>query len=396
MWQFVLRLKLQNNIRFLAMAAGLIILLVVAIILYALLQYTKQVTVLKEHEKEISKQLFDQGKQLKDLKSQDQYVINQDLKKHITDLEDTYQKSVTSYEQIVELRDKKVDTAKLDSALAKVIHALSQKNYASASALLTVLNKDIDEQKKKVVSSFTIPKNILVSNNAPSSGYSRQQVQSDVGTFMVDVIASDLNTTRVIVDTASDGDCHDNCPVMALGDYVARSGAFAGINGAYFCPATYPSCAGKTNSFDTLLMNKNKTYFNSDNNVYSTVPAVIFSGNSARFVTQSLQWGRDTSVDAVIANQPLLVLNGDIQFGGDADPKHGSRGSRSFVGASGNIAYIGVIYNATVVEAAHVLKTMGIQNALNLDSGGSTALWVGGYKAGPGRGIPNAILFVRK
>ena len=42
------------------------------------------------------------------------------------------------------------------------------------------------------------------------------------------------------------------------------------------------------------------------------------------------------------------------------------------------------------------MKALGMDNALNLDSGGSTALWSGGYKAGPGRNIPNAVLFVRK
>ena len=143
-------------------------------------------------------------------------------------------------------------------------------------------------------------------------------------------------------------------------------------------------------------MNKNKTYFNSENNVYSTVPAAIFGGNWARFVGQSLEWGRDTGVDAVIANQPLLVSGGNIAFNGDGEPKHGSKGGRSFIAASGSTVYMGVVFNATVAEAAHVLKTMGIQNALNLDSGGSTALWSGGYKAGPGRNLPNAVLFINK
>lgn len=31
-----------------------------------------------------------------------------------------------------------------------------------------------------------------------------------------------------------------------------------------------------------------------------------------------------------------------------------------------------------------------------LDNGGSTALWSGGYKVGPGRNLPNVILFVSK
>src|SRR6185369_5514049 len=98
-----------------------------------------------------------------------------------------------------------------------------------------------------------------------------------------DMVAADLGSTRVVVETASGGDCRDGCPVDSLASYVGKAGGFAGINGPYFCPAEYPSCAGKTNSFDTLLMNKNKIYFNSDNNVYSSVPAYIFSG-SARLV----------------------------------------------------------------------------------------------------------------
>lgn len=143
-------------------------------------------------------------------------------------------------------------------------------------------------------------------------------------------------------------------------------------------------------------MNKKKYYFNSGNNVYSTVPAAVFSGSSARFVTQSLEWGRDTGVDAVIANQPLLVFNSNVAFGGNSDPKQGSKGGRSFIGATGSTAYIGVVHNSTVAEAALVLQSLGLDNALNLDDGGSTALWYDGYKAGPGRNIPNAVLFVKK
>ncbi|MDH7476197.1 MAG: phosphodiester glycosidase family protein [Microgenomates group bacterium] len=143
-------------------------------------------------------------------------------------------------------------------------------------------------------------------------------------------------------------------------------------------------------------MNKNKIYINSDNNVYSTVPAVIFSGNSARFVSRSLEWGRDTAVDAVLAMQPLLVFQGNIVFGGDNEIKHGAKGNRSFVANKGSFVYIGVVFNANVAESARVLAALGMENALNLDDGGSTALWYNGYKVGPGRNLPNALLFVRK
>jgi exopolysaccharide biosynthesis protein len=238
------------------------------------------------------------------------------------------------------------------------------------------------------------PEPAPVNNTPPDSGFSSQSVQSDAGTFTVLLVAADLNSTRVIVDTASAGDCSNDCPVLSLGEYASRNGAYAGINGSYFCPASYDNCAGKTNSFDTLLMNKDKVYFNSANNVYSTVPAAIFSAGSARFVGQSQQWGRDTGVDAVIANYPMLVQGGNYAFAGSGDGKLTAKSNRSFVGNKGSTVYIGVVKNSNVEEAAKTLHAMGMENALNLDSGGSTALWHGGYKMGPGRNIPNTLLFI--
>lgn len=238
---------------------------------------------------------------------------------------------------------------------------------------------------------------ITSNNTPPGSGYSRQVVSAEGQNYTVDIIAADLNSTKVIVDTASDSDCSNECPVLPLSEYVSRSGAYAGINGSFFCPAEYPSCAGKTNSFDTLVMNKNKHYFNSDNNVYSAVPAAIFSAGSARFVSRSLEWGRDTSPDAVIANYPLLVAGGNINFTENpSEPKFGQKGPRTFLATKGGNVYIGVVRRATMGESAQVMKALGMGEALNLDEGGSTALWFNGYKAGPGRNIPNAVLFVRR
>lgn len=238
-----------------------------------------------------------------------------------------------------------------------------------------------------------------VSNNtAPASGFSSQIVSADGQNYTVKIIAADLNSSKVIVDTASESDCSNNCPALPLSDYASRSGAYAGINGSFFCPPEYPSCAGKTNSFDTLLMNKNKHYFNSDNNVYSTIPAAIFSPGSARFVSQSLEWGRDSGVDSVIANYPLLIAGNNINYTENSnEPKFGAKGARSFIATKGSTVYIGVIYNATMGESAKVLKALAMDQALNLDEGGSTALWFGGrYLAGPGRNIPNAVLFVKR
>lgn len=338
----------------------------------------------------------DLREQLAAVLAEDQLQRNERLQATISAIEKTYEDAVKRYESITDLGP--TDRQAAEELFAESLQYLAQQNYASSSATLVALEREISRIQSRQVVATVVPDlaTLPASTTPPGSGFARQAVDTAIGRYQVSIITADMNSTKVIVDTASGGDCGNDCPVLPLATYVSRNGAFAGINGSYFCPASYPSCAGKTNTFDTLLMNKDKVYFNSDNNVYSTVPAVIFSGNSARFVGQSLEWGRDTGVDAVLANQPLLVSNGNVVFGGDGDPKKGSKGNRSFVGASGSNVYIGVVHNATVAEAAIALQALGIQNALNLDSGGSTALWSGGYKAGPGRDIPNALLFVNK
>ncbi|OGK14174.1 hypothetical protein A3A93_05135 [Candidatus Roizmanbacteria bacterium RIFCSPLOWO2_01_FULL_38_12] len=331
------------------------------------------------------------------LKKEDQYVKNKQLEETIKNIEDTYKQSVGMYEKLLDLKGKTKEVEDLDTLFAQALTYLSERNYASGAATLKSIGAKILEKDQEIASTFSIPVNVVQSNAPPGAGYKRQTVKAEIGEYLVDIIAADLNSTRVIVDTASDGDCKNDCPVSSLADYASRSGAFAGINGPYFCPADYPSCADKKNSFDTLLMNKNKVYFNSDNNVYSSVPAIIFSGGSGRIVGQSLEWGRDTGVDSVIASQPMLLSGGNNVFGGDDEPKRGTKGSRSFVGSSGNMAYIGVVHNATVAEVAYVLKSLGLQSAINLDSGGSTALiYNGSYLIGPGRNTPFGILFVSK
>ena len=335
-------------------------------------------------------------KELDTLKNQDQVKINQSLQEQIKSINKTYNDSISSFEKIIDLKTQKQDTSKLDILYAQIVKYLSDKNYASGSAVLTDLNNQIQQTQSKIAAA-NVPLSNPANNTPPDSGYSLQTVSADGTNYNVAIIAADLNSTKVIVDTASDSDCKDNCSVMPLADYVSRNGAFAGINGSFFCPKEYPSCAGKTGSFDTLLMNKNKHYFNSDNNVYSSIPAAIFSSGSARFVGQSLEWGRDSGVDSVIANYPLLISGGNINFTESPnEPKFGARGARTFIANKGSTVYIGVIYNATMGESAKVLHALGMGSAMNLDEGGSTALWSGGYKAGPGRNIPNAVLFVKR
>src|SRR3990167_8681402 len=362
---------------------------------YSTIRLNSQNSLLAQAKSTLEKELEVTKADFTAIKETDQVKRNDALQEEISNIQKTYSGALSTYEKLLDA-GKLGKADKVSEDFAKVLKLLSDKNYATASSVLSELNKGLETTQAKVATEFKVPMNLPESSQPPTSGYSRQKVNTDSGGFMVDIISADLNSTRVIVDTASESDCGNDCPVLSLGEYVSGNGAFAGINGSFFCPSTYPSCAGKTNSFDTLLMNKDKKYFNSDNNVYSVVPAAIFGSGWARFIGRSLEWGRDTGVDAVIANYPLLVSGGQSNFSGSDDGKLTGRGSRTFIGAKDSTVYIGIVHNATSAEGAKVLQTMGLHNALGLDQGGSTALWYGGYKAGPGRQIPNAILFVRR
>lgn len=184
----------------------------------------------------LNQNLANTQKELDALKNQDQYKINKDLIDKMQKSQDAYNKTILSYQKIVDLRDQKQNTSNLDNLLAQVLSDLSKLNYASAQEKLTDLNSQIDK------ANATLARNAApagqtttaaINNSPPGSGYSYQAVKNDQGTFNIAIIAADLNSTRVIIDTASDSDCSNNCPVLPLGTYAARSGAFAAINGSF-------------------------------------------------------------------------------------------------------------------------------------------------------------------
>lgn len=233
----------------------------------------------------------------------------------------------------------------------------------------------------------------------PGLGYSRNSVKTTSGNFTLTCVGAGVGT-KIITDSANDSDCQNNCPVLPLDQFASRNNAFAAMNGMYFCPADYASCAGKTNSFDTLFFNSRlKIYLNSANNVYSTLPfLVINSDGSPRFIGRTLEWGRDSGIQAGTAGNPMLIQGGNIAaVESNLDDKQRTVKSNrgAFVQKGSNI-YLCIVSPATVMDSANVYKTLGADNAINIDGGGSSALWVNGkYVYGPGRQIPTAIIFAK-
>ncbi len=236
----------------------------------------------------------------------------------------------------------------------------------------------------------------------PKDGYSSIWLATERGNFIVKVISVNLKEARMITDAAADGDCAANCPTKSLGEYAQANNAFAGINGTYFCPPDYAECANKINSFDFAFYNSRTHVWMNPQNVYWYDRAIIYQIDSGlRFYsTESKGWPyvyhRKNEVKSGITNAPGLLENGTVIV--DLYPLSAKQKTKSIkvgIGFHDAIVYLVVAYNVDMTDFAYVFKALGATNALNLDAGGSTALWYGGYKVGPGRKLPNAILFAK-
>ena len=337
----------------------------------------------------LDSQLGDKLNELTTLQNVDQVVKNASLSAEIGNIQKSYLAAQQLFEDRSELVIAGGKTSGVDLALAKFLGLLAEKKWSEANEQGTKVRAEID----KIVAA-TVPEvpttPATSSNTAPGSGYSRQKVSTARGEFVISLIVAP--GARAVVETAGESDCADNCPTKSLAEHIAASSGFAGINGAYFCPPDYPRCQGKVNSFDTLAVNgRTKSVHNRANNVYSTVPLVAMYGTSLSFYDQTLQWGVDTGSNGAIANFPRLLRDGSV-----ATSDEGSKGTRGFIGTKDGAIVIGHVFAASLADTAEVLKTLGLQNALNLDGGGSSALWIdGGYKVGPGRSLPTAIVLVR-
>ncbi len=242
--------------------------------------------------------------------------------------------------------------------------------------------------------------NLPTISSLSGEGFLRSQVNTDFGTFPLTCIGGAKSSTKIVTDTANDDDCTNNCSTMPLADFVNRNHGFAGMNGSYFCPASYPSCESKKDSFDTLAFNSRLgRYINSNNNVYSVLPFwVFFHDGSSRVLSQTLSWGRDTNISGGMAGNPLLVSGGkSVLNTANLDQKQStaSFGVNAIV-ETANTYYFCHLQKATIAQSAKVYEILGASSAMNVDGGGSAALYAGGYKVGPGRNIPNALIMVRR
>lgn len=198
---------------------------------------------------------------------------------------------------------------------------------------------------------------------------------------------------QMITDTANDSDCSADCPKKPLADYINHFGGYAGIHGTYTCPSDYADCASKKDSFDFSVYNSRLNKWINEGNLGWGGRSMIYQENSGKYVYRQ-NAGRVDGIRAAIVNYPGILNDGNITVEPSGlSAKQSSKGSKGGIGFNDSNIFLVVAYNVDMNDFAHIFKSLGAKYALNLDGGGSIALYNGGYKAGPGRQLPNAVVF---
>jgi exopolysaccharide biosynthesis protein len=238
------------------------------------------------------------------------------------------------------------------------------------------------------------------------SSYEHRIVKVASGEFTADIIKIDLRNPKlkVITDSANVETCKTSCPAKPLINYVTANKAFAAINGTYFCSSS--GCGARNYSFYPVFNTNSGKLINEDQLKYwTTGPIIAFDANNKfYYFKDSREFGgveyftatTSLKLTAAMGCKPRLIqdsMNYLIEW--ELDQKQlKAKALRNAVGYKDNILYLVIINNATVPDLGEVMQSLGVEYALNLDGGYSSALFYNDeMMVGPGRDIPNAILF---
>ncbi|MBI5467186.1 MAG: phosphodiester glycosidase family protein, partial [Candidatus Kerfeldbacteria bacterium] len=250
----------------------------------------------------------------------------------------------------------------------------------------------------------------------PINGLTRiaTTVTNSRGTFTVDMLTLDYTATtlRLTTDTGQLNDCTNGCAAFPLATYVSRRSGAAGLHGTYFCPPDYASCAGQTNSYFYPVYNTaGRVMVNEDRMKYTSQPIVAFdTANRPYYYHSTLRFHSLAEMEtqmkidkttgsgvlrSAISNGPAMIeAKRNVLNTSQLDSKQATvKSNRGAIGWKGNVIYLINVRGATVIDSAAVAQSLGLDYAMNLDGGGSAALYYQGrYYVGPGRNLPNAIV----
>jgi exopolysaccharide biosynthesis protein len=246
------------------------------------------------------------------------------------------------------------------------------------------------------------------------SSYEHKKLSTIDGEFAADIIEIDLKNPKlkIITDTAFPEPSHalkgtKRFGAENLANFVFRNNGFAGMNGSYFCSSS--GCGGANYYFFPVYNTRSGKLINDDELKYwTTGPIIAFDTNNKFYYFKDSREFKSVAgfektysvkLQAAIGNKPRLIqdyMNYLIEWEMD-EKQMTQKSAKNAIGYKDNKIYLVVAYGVTVPNLANVMKAIGVEYALNIDGGYSTALiYNDEYMAGPGRNIPNAIIFSEK
>ncbi len=244
-----------------------------------------------------------------------------------------------------------------------------------------------------------------------ASTFRSEKITTSRGAFDAEVVKLNKNRFDMVTDTGDTADCQNGCTTKSLADYVVENAATIGIHGTYFCPPDYAGCAGKTNTFLSPVYNSAAHVMLNAGSLRIHEGPILASATDGRYFffhrtndfgssVAAFESANNATLNAALANYPSLVENGAVIVESEArlaETQPTVKSIRGGIGFDDRFVYLVVVHSATVTDLAYVMQALGATSALNLDGGGSAALWYGGtYAYGPGRLLPNAIIFKQK
>lgn len=189
----------------------------------------------------------------------------------------------------------------------------------------------------------------------------------------INVLDIDLSQAQLLIDIP-----YVTNGFLKTSDAATNTGAIAAINGSYFNTSTGGS---------TVFFKKNGdiiNYTNSGFTSYRENAGFAISSDGKPEVIQRPEMGWPAAnFPTVLASGPLLLFNNNI-LTQVHQPFNTNRHPRTAVGITEDNRLIAVVVDGrnsqssgmSIEELSIVMKALGCVNAMNLDGGGSSTMWV--------------------
>jgi exopolysaccharide biosynthesis protein len=211
-------------------------------------------------------------------------------------------------------------------------------------------------------------------------------------TILNDSVPQNINVLRVNLKRRKIAISYDPLKNMTVSKQVSGTDAFAAVNGGFFDmknggSVTYLKTAGRITDIDTAK----KWLRNSNIN-----GAVMITSGTRVFIDRAMPnswYDAHTEYEDVLITGPLMVKSGNkVLF--PATSLTINKHPRTAIGIRNNRRVILVTLDGrtneasgmTMNELADLMKLLGCHDAVNLDGGGSTTMWIRGK---PFNGIVN-------